>query len=292
VNQWANQGNRASTVLGRRLGAELLRLRDAAGKTQQQAAAALSATGTKIVKMERGWVPMRDPDIRALCEFYGLNDPGTRDRLLSIAKLDRERRKSKGWWQHLPRTGALNEYVAMEDVASRVRTWQLSYIPGLFQTADYQRAQAVGEGCWEDPDEIERFVEIRRKRQQRLYSERPLHVYAVIWEAALRQLIGGPTVMRGQLAHLLQLAELPHIQLQILPFRAGAHACAPSPFSIISFTDADAVDVIYMDTIGSAMWAENPTDSARCSAFFERTARQALAPHDSAALISSIRKEL
>ncbi len=61
-------------MLGRGLGGELLRLRDAAAKTQQQAAEVISATNSKIVKMERGWVPMRDPDIRALCEFYGLAD--------------------------------------------------------------------------------------------------------------------------------------------------------------------------------------------------------------------------
>src|SRR5206468_2530948 len=71
-----------STVLARRLGGELLRLRDTAGKTQQQAAESINATGTKVVKMERGWVPMRDPDIRVLCEFYGLDDPKALARLL------------------------------------------------------------------------------------------------------------------------------------------------------------------------------------------------------------------
>lgn len=279
-------------MLGRKLGAELLRLRDAAGATQQQAAEALSATGTKIVKMERGWVPMRDPDIRALCDFYGLTDAETRDRLLSIAKLDRERRKAKGWWRHLPTTGAIAEYVAMEDVASRVQTWQLSFIPGLFQTAEYVRALAVGQGAWTDPDEIERLVEARLNRQKRLHGDRPLQVYAMIWEAALRQLIGGPEVMRGQLNHLLDVSALPNVRLQVLPFRAGAHACAPSPFTIISFAEADAVDVIHMDTIGSTVWVESPAESPMYHTFFERTARQALAPRDSLTLIDSIRKGL
>jgi hypothetical protein len=292
VNQWAHPGNRTSTVLGRRLGGELLRLRDAAGKTQQQAATALSATGTKIMKMERGWVPMRDPDIRALCEFYGMTDPDTRDRLLSIAKLDRERRKTKGWWKHLTVPGALNEYIALEDAASKVRTWQQAHIPGLFQTPDYHRAQAVGEGHWDDPDEIEHIVAVRLKRQQRLHSDRPLQVYAMVWEAALHQLVGGPAVMKGQLTHLLDLAALPHIQLQVLPFRAGAHACATSSFSIVSFAEAEAVDVVHMDTVGTTLWLENPEDSPKYHTFFERTARLALAPHDSTALIDSIRTGL
>lgn len=235
---------------------------------------------------------MRDPDVRALCVFYGLTDTETLQRLLNIAKLDRERRKAKGWWNQLGMGGALNEYIAMEDIAHRIRTWQLSRVPGLFQTEDYQRAQAVGEGDWENPDEIEVLVETRSQRQRRLHTDPPLDVYAVVWEAALRQLIGGPGVMRRQLSHLLDLASLPHVQLQVLPFRAGAHPCASAAFNIVSFTEAEALDVIYMDTIGAGSWVEDEPTSARFATYFDRTARQALAPHDSAVLIDSIRREL
>ncbi|NUQ97879.1 MAG: helix-turn-helix domain-containing protein [Streptomyces sp.] len=279
--------------MGRRLGAELLRLRDLAGKTQQQAAESINATGTKIVKMERGWVPMRDPDIRVLCEFYGLEDPSTLTRLLNLARLDRERRKAKGWWQDSPHPGTLSEYIALEDAARRVRTWELSLIPGLFQTAEYARSLAVSEGVgvWEDPDEIERLVEIRMRRQARLYDERPLEVYAIVWEAALRQLIGGPGTMRAQLEHLLKAAELPNVRLQVLPFRAGGHPSITGPFTIISFAESEAVDVVHADTIMSTVWAENEAESAAYSAFFDRTARLSLAQQDSALLIDTIRQE-
>ncbi|MCN9239432.1 helix-turn-helix domain-containing protein [Streptomyces sp. RY43-2] len=287
-------GNRTSTVLGRRLGGELLRLRDAAGKTQRQAAEAINATNSKIVKMEQGWVPMRDPDIRVLCEFYGLDDREAVSRLLNLARLDRERRKAKGWWQDSPHPGTLTEYIALEAAASRVRTWQLSLVPGLFQTAEYARALAVSEGAgvWEDPDEIERLVEIRMRRQQRLCSERPLEVYAIVWEAALRQLIGGPGVMRAQLEHLQKLAELPNVRLQVLPFHAGGHPCLPASFTIISFAESEAVDVVHTDTIKSTVWVENRADSTAYGAFFERTARLGLAQRDSALLIDTIRKEI
>lgn len=182
--------SRVSTVLGRKLGGELLRLRDTAGKTQQQAAHALSATSTKVVKTERGWAPVRDPALRALCSFYGVDNEAHIRPLLELAKLDRERRRTKGWWKQLPKSGALPEYIAMEDAASRVRTWQPSFVPGLFQTAEYARALAVGEGAWEDPDEIDQMIDTRLKRQQRLQGDRPRHVYAVAWEATLRQLVG------------------------------------------------------------------------------------------------------
>ncbi|MFC9845210.1 helix-turn-helix domain-containing protein [Streptomyces sp. NPDC060223] len=286
--------NRASTVLGRRLGGELLRLRDAAGKTQQQAAESISATNTKIVKMERGWVPMRDLDIRVLCEFYGAEDHKAVGRLMELAKLDRERRKAKGWWQHSPHPGTLSEYIALEDVASRVRSWQLSLVPGLFQTAEYARSLIVteGVGVWEDPDEIERLVEIRMRRQARLHDPRPLQVYAVIWEAALRQLIGGPNTMRAQLEQLLEVTKLPNVRLQVVPYRAGGHPCISGPFTIISFAENEAVDVVHADTIASTVWVENEAESAAYSMFFERTARLSLAPHDSVLLIDTIRQEI
>ncbi|MFD5780210.1 DUF5753 domain-containing protein [Streptomyces sp. NPDC126933] len=290
MNGSAQQGNRASTVLGRRLGRELLRLRETADKTQQQVARVISATNSKIAKMERGWVPMRDPDIRAMCEFYGVHDPKVLGRLLELARLDRERRKAKGWWQHSPQAGALAEYIAMEDVARRLRTWQLSLIPGLFQTSEYARSLAVSDGVWEDPDDIERIVEVRMKRQARLVGDNPLEVYAVVWEAALRQQVGGPRVMRNQLEHLLEVAQLPNVRLQVMPFQSGGHPCVVGSFNIVSFAETEAVDVVHTDTIVSTVWVENDEEGAVYSSFFDRTARLSLAPKDSVTLIDSICK--
>ncbi|MEV6727471.1 MULTISPECIES: helix-turn-helix transcriptional regulator [unclassified Streptomyces] len=286
------QGNRVSTVLGRRLGGELNRLRTAAGKTQLQAAQEISATATKIVKMESGWVPMRDPDIRVLCEFYGVSDAQFTTGLLDLARLDRERRKAKGWWQHSPDAGSMAEYIAMEDVATRVRTWQLSLIPGLLQTADYTRALAVSDEFWQEPDDIERIVAVRVKRQHRLRSEVPLQVHAVVWEGALRQEVGGTHVMRAQLAHLLELAELPNVHVQVLPYRAGGHPCIGGTFNVVSFAEAEAMDVVHVDVIGSTVWVESREQSAVYSRYFDRTARMSLAPRDSIDLIDSIHKGL
>lgn len=249
----------------------------------------INATNSKIVKMEQGWVPMRDPDIRTLCDLYGA-DAKAMDRVLGLAKLDRERRKAKGWWQNSPQAGALAEYIAMEDVAHRVRTWQLSLIPGLFQTSEYARSLAVSDGTWEDPDDIERIVDVRMKRQARLGGEKPLEVYAVVWEAALRQQVGGPHVMRNQLAHLLEVAHLPNVRLQVMPYQGGGHPCVGSSFNIISFAETDAVDVVHTDTIVSTVWVENEDEGAVYSSFFDRTARLSLAPKDSVSLINSICK--
>lgn len=292
MSGWKNPGNRTSTVLGRKLGAELLRLRNAAGVKQVDAGKFLSAGNTKIAKMESGWVPMRDPDIRALSEFYGLTDQSAIQELLALAKLDRERRKAKGWWRFVSEANPLSQYIAMEDVASRIRTWDLAFIPGLFQTAEYTRALVVGHGDWDDPEEVEPIVEVRQKRQQRIHGEEPLELYSVVWEAALRQLVGGPAVMRRQLIHMMEIAKLPHIRLQVLPFRAGSHPCAAGAFHILSFAESGALDVIYTDSNMKAVVVENEEQSAMYRAHFERTARLSLSPHDSLQLIDDICQEI
>ncbi|MFD5110924.1 helix-turn-helix domain-containing protein [Streptomyces sp. NPDC058391] len=283
--------NRASTVLGRRLGGELLSLRVAAGKKQQEAAEALSATATKVVKMERGWVPMRDPDIKALCQLYGVEDGEVVAGLLRLAKTDRERRKVKGWWNDTPTTATQVEYIAMEDAALRIRQWQLALIPGLFQTPEYTRAMGVADMSWDDIDRIEDVVAARAKRQVRLYGDEPLRIHAVIWEAALRQLMGGPEVMKRQLAHLCHLSELPNVQIQVLPFHAGAHPCSGGPFNILSFGEDEAVDVVHMDAIGSTIWIENAEESAVFATLFDRAARASMSPYDSIRFIDSLGKE-
>ncbi|WUQ32447.1 helix-turn-helix domain-containing protein [Streptomyces sp. NBC_00239] len=281
-------GNRVSTVLARRLGGELLRLRDAAGLTQPQAAQALSATAAKIAKMEHGWVPFRDPDIKALCVLYGVDDEERVTRLLDLARLDRERRKAKGWWQEVPYMRDFTEYVAMEDVATHIRTWQLSLVPGLLQTAEYVRALGVNSDAWRNPDEIEALVATRIKRQARLRGDDPLHLHAVIWEAALRQQIGGADVMRAQMRHLVEMAQLPHVHVQVLPFRVGAHHGAAGAFNLLSFAEPDAIDVGYAEGVAATLWVESEVGNAAYARAFDRLSRLSLAPHDSVNLINSI----
>lgn len=282
-------GNRVSTVLGRRLGGELQRLRVAANKTQREAAGVLSATQTKVVKMESGWVPMRDPDILALCAFYGADESRVTSQLLELAKTDRERRKVKGWWSDGPIPGAAS-YIAMEDAAIRNRQWQLALVPGLFQTAEYTRAMGVADSLWEDLDQVEAVVSTRARRQQRLHGDNPLIMHAVIWEAALRQAVGGTAVMRRQLNHLCDLAELSNVHIQVLPFRAGGHSGVGGPFNILSFGEDEAMDVVHMDTPRSEVWIEDAERSVVFVEMFNSLSRSALAPYDSMQLMQSISK--
>ncbi|WP_299529809.1 helix-turn-helix transcriptional regulator [uncultured Streptomyces sp.] len=287
-----DRGRTVSTVLGRRLGGELLRLREARSLRQSHAAEALTASVAKVAKIERGLVPIRDPDVRALCHLYGEVDPVVVGRLLAVAKADRERRKASGWWNQYPGLESMAEYVALEDIATALRTWQLAIVPGLLQTPDYARALAVGNGSWKDPDEIEPFVESRMARQARLGGDNPLELWAVVHEGALRQLVGGQQVMREQLGHLIEMSRQPNVKLQVMPYIAGAHPGMTSAFTIVSFAEPGALDVVHMDTTSSTLWLESDDDADRHQTLFDRMTRLALAQRSSAGLIHEIVKEL
>ncbi|MGW1187516.1 helix-turn-helix domain-containing protein [Streptomyces sp. NPDC002559] len=287
-----DRGRTVSTVLGRRLGGELLRMREARSLRQSHAAEALTASVAKVAKIERGLVPIRDPDIRALCHLYGGVDADFIDRLLALAKTDRERRKASGWWNQYPGLQSMAEYVALEDIATSLRTWQIAIVPGLLQTPDYARALAVGNGSWEDPDEIEPFVESRMARQARLSGDRPLELRVVVHEGALRQLVGGREVMREQLGRLLDVARQPNVKLQVMPYIAGAHPGMTSAFTIVSFAEPGALDVVHMDTTSTTLWLESDTDAERHGSLFDRISRLGLAQHTSVRLVNAILKEL
>ncbi|MEU7242656.1 helix-turn-helix domain-containing protein [Streptomyces sparsogenes] len=286
------QGSRVSTVLGRKLGGELLRLRTGAGLTQGQAASAITASTGKVAKMESGWVPMREPDIRTLCRLYGVSDPSVVGGLLELARVDRERRKAKGGWSDFPELGEMQEYVALESVATSVRTWQLSLVPGLLQIPDYARALALGNSTEGHPDKGERFVAARVARQRRLFEEPVLTLWAVIHEGALRHHVGGRDVMRAQLAHLDHVADQPHITVQVLPFTAGAHLGMNGAFNVISFTEPGAMDVVYTETAFGELWVEGGEEAAQHQNLFERISQKALTELESRTFINGLREEM
>lgn len=290
----AMQGNSTSTVLGRRLGGELIKLRTAAGLTQTHAAKALTASTTKVAKMEGGWVPMRDPDIRALCELYGARDPGVVGSLLELARVDRERRKAKGWWDDHTIHGVMQEYVMLESAATAVKTWQPSFVPGLLQTQQYVMALRgdLSPAVIKGPESDEEFVAARLARQQLLSQDPPLTLQAVIYEAALRNFPGGTATARGQLDHLLKMAGLPNVSLRIFPFDAGTHPGLNGSFNILSFAEPGAMDVVYVEAPFAQRWVEGGEGAAAYDELFEVITGHSLGEEESISFLRRLRREL
>ncbi|MDQ0777407.1 hypothetical protein QF026_005873 [Streptomyces aurantiacus] len=287
------QGNSTTSVLGRRLGADLLKLRLAAGLTQPQASKALSASTAKIAKMEGGWVPVRDPDIRALCELYGVHDPGTVGGLLELARVDRERRKAKGWWNDYTIPGVMQEYVALESAATVIKTWQPAFIPGLLQTPEYVRALRADPAATvtKGPEPDEEFVAARLARRRRLTADPPLTLRVVLYEAALRNFPGGAATAEGQLDALVEAAAHPSVEFRIFPFSAGTHPGLVGSFNVISFAAPGAMDIVYVEAPFVEHWVEGGDAAALYGELFERITERSLSERESVSFLHKLRKE-
>ncbi|WP_328683505.1 helix-turn-helix domain-containing protein [Streptomyces sp. NBC_01261] len=288
------QGHSTSTVLGRRLGGELTRLRTAAGLNQTQAGKALTASTTKVAKMEGGWVPMRDPDLRALCELYGVHDPGAVGALLELARVDRERRKAKGWWNDYSIHGVMQEYITLESAATSIKVWQPAFIPGLLQTPHYVRALRVGPEAEvaKGPEPDEDFIAARLARQKRLSDTPPLFLQAVIYEATLRNFPGGTATAGGQLESLAEMAALPSVTLRIYPFSGGTQPGLNGSFNILSFAAPGAMDVVYAEAPFAQRWVEGGESAAAYDELFEMIAERSLSERESVTFLHKLRKEL
>ncbi|MFF9483954.1 helix-turn-helix domain-containing protein [Streptomyces sp. NPDC014676] len=281
-----------STVLGRQLGDELRRLREAAGLTTAQAAEALDCTKGKISRIENGRVTVRIPDLTAMLLAYGATDIELRGRLGALAR-KANRRRRQGWWDQYGSVLAdtYRDYIALETMAGIIRTFQAQLVPGLLQTPEYIRAVTVASRQWQTADEIEQFVRVRLARQERLVGDSPLQFWAVLSEAVLLQQVGGPEVMAAQLEQLLTVSEQPNVTLQVLPFSRGAHASMFGPYVVLGFPEEAALDVVLADNPTGSMWLERETEVARYQELFDAARTSALSPVESRTVIRRRAKE-
>jgi transcriptional regulator with XRE-family HTH domain len=246
------------TVLRIVLGSQLRRLRERRQITCEEAGAAIRASHSKISRMELGRVRCRRRDVADLLTLYGVTDEDEQKGMLALA----DRANEPGWWHSysdiLPNWFEI--YIGLEEAASRIRTYEVQFVPGLLQTEDYARAVTLLGHPSAPGHEVERRVGLRMRRQSLLEADDPAHLWAVVDEAVLRRPLGGKRVMRRQLEHLLELTELPNVTLQVVPFKRGGHAAAGGPFSILRFADRDLPDVVYLEQLTSALYLDKRED--------------------------------
>ncbi|MFD4941734.1 Scr1 family TA system antitoxin-like transcriptional regulator [Streptomyces sp. NPDC058409] len=210
-------GRAASTARRARLGAELRKLRERAGMTTTQAADLLGTSSGQLSNIEVARFGVSADRVRVAAHTYSCTDQALIDALVAMTS-DRRR----GWWEEyreiLP--PKLLDLAEIEHHGTGLHAAHSIHIPGLLQTVDHAREiyrQAVPELS---PPEIEHRVSYRIKRQEVLYRTDPVPYQAVIHEAALRMMFGGPNIARGQLQHLLKMSELPHATIRVIPFEA------------------------------------------------------------------------
>jgi hypothetical protein len=160
------------------------------------------------------------------------------------------------------------------------------------QTEDYARAALQRGSLTATKDEIQHLVEARMGRQAVLTRDPPLRLWAIVDEAVLHRPVGGRDIMRDQLEHLVEAAELSHVTLQALPYDVGGHPGMAGSFVILQFTDALAGDVVYLESMAGGLFLEAETDVARFTAVFEHLSALALPPEASVQLITNVAREL
>ncbi len=280
--------NRNPTVRQRRLARTLKELRGAARLTLAQSAQHLACAESKISRIEAAQSGIRLVDLRLLLDLYGVPDPEVRTRLEALSREGRLR----GWWDRY--SDALSpiyaDYIALEADASDVYSIQTFLVPGLLQTEDYTRAVVRAQIQDATPEQVETLTKVRQERRSVLNRATPLRMWVVISESALKHRIGGRAVMREQLDFLCAAAEQPNINIQVLPETSDVHAALFGPVSILSFPESTETDVVYVDSLLSTLYIEEPEEVFKYSDLFRRALAESLPRTESVALIERIAK--
>lgn len=271
------------------LGVRLRRLREAAEISRAEAGYAIRSSESKISRLELGRVGFKERDVTDLLTMYGVTDPDEREMFLDMVKRSNE----PGWWHRYSDTLAdwFQDYLGLEESASRIQACEMHFLPGLMQTEDYARAIAT-RGWSEIPTErAERLVAVRMRRQALLARPDAPKLWAVIDESVLHRPIGGRQVMLAQIDHLLELTKRPNITLQVLPYKFSGYA-AEGSFTILRFAEPELPDVVYIEHLSGALYLDKRADAELYSRVFDRLTVDSEIPDHSRQLLAKVRAEI
>ncbi|WP_189057533.1 helix-turn-helix domain-containing protein [Longimycelium tulufanense] len=271
------------------LGTQLRRLRERAELSRSEAGYAIRGSESKISRIELGRVSFKERDVTDLLTLYGVIDPEEREPLLQLAR----QANKPGWWHRyndlLPKW--FDDYVGLEEAASRIQTYELLFVPGLLQTEAYARAVASHGRPEAVDDEVERRVGLRMRRQKVLARPDAPRLWAVVDESVLHRPIGGREVLRAQLEVLLEMTALPHIRLQIIPYQHSGYA-AEGSFTMLRFAEPELPTIIYVEHLTGALYLEKLEEVEAYGRAMDRVAVTAETPNNSRQLLAKLRAEL
>jgi len=276
------------TVRHRRLAAELRRLRETAGLTQEDVSERTGKDRSTLYRLENAQqLPQRSTLIQLL-DLYGTSPDPRADLLVLLREAGR-----RGWMQphrsDLP--AVYSDYISFESEARTVSNYESLFIPGLLQTEDYARAVIAGTLPHATTAEVETRVTARMERQALLTRDSPPQLWAIMDEAAARRLVGGPSVMAAQLARLADAAALPHVTVQVIPYAAGAHPGMPGSFIVLEFPDPADQGLVYLDSMAGDLFLDYDQEIRRYILMFEHLRAAALRPGQSTALLAEIARQ-
>jgi transcriptional regulator with XRE-family HTH domain len=279
------------TYRRRKIGDSLRMFRESLGLTQTAACRLLDRSQASLSAYENGHRAIRPRDLKHILDVYGVTDDLVRSRLLSLAAQGRQ----DGWWHDFDERyepGAV-DYASLEADASCARLFDPLLVHGLLQTEQYARAVIGSSGVsMRTPQDVEVAVGFRMNRQRIHRQASPPKIAVVLGEASLRQMMGGPAVMRGQMRKLMAVSDFPHIDLRILLFSAGAHPGVDGAFTILGIGPDALVEVVAIDSLTRSWYVDEPSDVDHHNRTFELLQEMSLSQEDSRAMIERVASEV
>ncbi|MHC0432623.1 helix-turn-helix domain-containing protein [Streptomyces sp. O3] len=272
------------------LGKRLQELRENAGLKREEAARVLRVAPATVRRMETAEVSLKIPYLQLLLQAYGVAD-GEAASFVDLA----EEANQPGWWQryHDILPSWFSMYVSLEGAATLLRSYEPHFVPGLLQTEDYARAvMHAGALGQTSPEDIERHVALRMRRQELLSRDNAPRLWVVMDETVLRRTVGGPGVMRAQVDRLLEAAELPHVTLQVAEFTEGHHPGTYGPFVLFRFSVPELPDMVYTEYLTGAVYLDRRAEVVTYLEVMDRMATRAATAHRTKEILRSLRKEL
>jgi transcriptional regulator with XRE-family HTH domain len=266
------------------LGARMRRLREASGITCADAGYAIRGSHSKISRMELGRTGFKRRDVADLLTLYGVSDQVERDGLFSLL----EQANSPGWLHEYGDvlSSSVETRLQLEQCASVIRCYENQFIPDLLQTADYARALIELYHPDAPRSDIARRVGLLTRRQMVLREPASCRLWAVIDEAALRRRPGTAATMRRQLRRLVEIAELPHVTIQVMPFSTGV--TAGGAITVLRFAEPEIADVVYLDQFTGALYLTKPADVQHYAQVVDRLCTRAEPPAKTPALLRQL----
>jgi transcriptional regulator with XRE-family HTH domain len=279
-------------VVGRRrLSATLRRARNDSGLTQENVAAEMDWSLSKLIRIEKGSVGISTTDLKSLLRFYGIDEPEHVNMLVKLAKLSKER----PWWapyrDYLP-SPSFEKRLGLEAEATHIEIFQPSLIPGLLQTRAYMRHVLHGITSELTSKEVAQVREEVRLRQQQavLDSPDPPRISVVLDEATLRRIPGTPAALREQLEHVADVSLREHVSVQVIPYSAGPYIIS-HPFTLISFVDSNDSSAVYTESAWSDELIDKDDQVSNYRVLLDLLRQRALDPGESERLIRKIADE-
>lgn len=279
---------RTPTERQRRLGAELRKMRVAAGLSTEYAAGLLGVDRMKVSNMESGIRAINPERVRTLTSNYACAETEYAEALVGMAD-----KSERGWWEEYRGTlpQGLLDIAELEWHAARVQTTQSVHVPGLLQTEEYARAVFSAGLPAMSRLEVELHVAHRMARQVVLTKDTPLPYIGYIHEAALRMQFGGPKVTSEQLDHLCEMSERDHITLRVIPVERGSF---PGAGHALLYAEGivPRLDTVQLDAAHGPVFTHAEAQLTKYRAHLDWMAEFTMTPGDSRDFIHSIARGL